>query len=77
MAPKYVKGEFLCGANFLPNKYAEANISANSDAFIRNVNIWLIFDHNSPDYYGIKRPYADALGARCCYLCGAVLHFQK
>ena len=31
------------------NTYAETNISAKFDVIIRDVNVWLIFDHNSPD----------------------------
>ena len=43
MAPKYVRGGSSSGANFFPNKYAETNISAKFDAFIRDVTVWLIF----------------------------------
>ena len=50
MAPKCVRGGFSCGAKLFPNKYAETNIAAKFDAFVRDVNVWLIFDHNSPDY---------------------------
>ena len=49
MAQKSVGGGFLRGANFFPNKYAEAKNSAKFYAFNRDVNVWLIFDHNSPD----------------------------
>ena len=47
MAPKCVNDGFSRGATFFPNKYAETNIDAKFDAYIRNVNIWLIFNHDS------------------------------
>ena len=43
MPPKSVRGGFSRGAKCIPNKYAETNISAKFEAFIRDVNTWLIF----------------------------------
>ena len=34
---------------FFLKKYAKMNVKF--DAFIREVNVWIIFDHNFPDYY--------------------------
>ena len=48
--PKCVRGRFSRRVNFFPNKYAETNISAKFDAFIRNMNVCIIFYYNSPDY---------------------------
>ena len=39
MAPKCVRGGFLRWANFVPNMYAETNISGKFDAFIRDENV--------------------------------------
>ena len=41
---------FSCGAKYFLSKYSKTNISAKFDAFIRDVNVSLIFNHNSPDY---------------------------
>ena len=43
-------GGFSRRVKFIPNKYAETNISAKFNAFTRDVNVWLIFDHNYSDY---------------------------
>ena len=48
MAPKCVWRGLSRGANFFPNKYAETNIPAKFDAFIRDVNVCLIFSSIIP-----------------------------
>ena len=49
MAPTYVRDGFSRRTNIYPDKYDETNISAKFDAFIRDVNVWFIFDHSSLD----------------------------
>ena len=49
MARKCVRGGFLRGVNLFPKKNGETKIAAKFDAFIREVNVWHIFDHNSAD----------------------------
>ena len=49
MAPTCDRGGFSRGANYFPDKSAEKNISAKFGAFIRDANVWLIFDLNSLD----------------------------
>ena len=56
MAPNYVRGGFTCGAKSFSNKYARTNFSAKFDAFIRDINVCRIFDHNSPDYKQVASP---------------------
>ena len=58
IAPKSVSGGFLRGAIFFLKKYTETNISAKFDAFIRDVNVWLIFDH-SQNLYTNRTRYRD------------------
>ena len=55
MALKCVRGGFLRGANFFPNKCVETNISTKFDAFIRDANVCLIFDHNFPTIYTTEK----------------------
>ena len=50
MAPKCFRGGFSRGTKFCHNKYAETNISTKLNPFIHDVNVWLIFNHNFPDY---------------------------
>ena len=55
MAPQCIRAGFSCGATKFPNKYAETNISAKFDAFIRDANVCLIFDHNFSTIYTTEK----------------------
>ena len=48
----------------IPNKYAETNMSAKFYAFIRDVNIWLIFDHNFDRNHKLIRLASRICGTR-------------